>query len=354
MRRLILLLLALCCALPGAVAPRPAHATETDQFTLPPEPLDDLGPDLAAMVLDVLHAEVDALNARIAERAQAGDAAPSPRADERKLILGVFLRTGLGLPESTLERALRYGAFPGRNVRFGPSVADSIYAWVVAPFPFAHVLTDCPTIRLYGVDLGTDKVGHLFQQGYEYYVRYLDARDDGADEAAALAGAVRWGVLTESTLYGLALTGVYSNADLAGNYAGLEFYHNLFHEVRIGERVLPPILRHDGTAWGIDPARDGAELLRPYITLHLNEAFNPSRYLYGVERIRANVRQRCASWLRQVPGFDEAGYRARVDATQTWFGQPYGRDLPDDKAATLLECFPDTHGRADAAPRDGG
>ena len=40
-----------------------ACATETDQFTLPLRPLDDLGPDLGAMVLAVLHSELSQLNA---------------------------------------------------------------------------------------------------------------------------------------------------------------------------------------------------------------------------------------------------------------------------------------------------
>ena len=115
------------------------------------------------------------------------------------------------------------------------------------------MMTDCPTIRLYGVDQGTDKIGHVFQQGYEYLTRYEDALAGGADEASALAGAVEYGVLTEKGLYGMLLTGVYSNGDLAGNYAGFKFYRNLFHEVKIGDRALPPILRRDGVHWTIDP-----------------------------------------------------------------------------------------------------
>jgi hypothetical protein len=60
------------------------------------------------------------------------------------------------------------------------------------------------------------------------------------------------------------------------------------------------------------------------------------------------VRERCADWFRQVPDFDEAGYRAQLEWTRTWFGEPYGWDLPDDKAVTLLECFT-RNGRGPAA-----
>src|SRR5215468_7843592 len=47
-----------------------ARASETDQFTLPPRPLDDLGSDLNATVLAILRAEVAKLNGRLSERAR--------------------------------------------------------------------------------------------------------------------------------------------------------------------------------------------------------------------------------------------------------------------------------------------
>ena len=339
MRTLPFLLLACVFALASLAAAPEARATETDQFTLPPAPLDDLGPDLGAIVLDILRAEVAQLNVKIDERIQLNQR-PDPDATiEAELVKHVYEQTGVGLPESTVERALRYGTFPGRNVRFKPAYTDSIYAWVAAPFPLSHMMTDCPTIRLYGVDQGTDKIGHVFQQGYEYYTRYVDARASGADEATAIAGAVQYGVLTELGLYGVLLTGVYSNGDLAGNYAGFKFYRNLFHEVKIGDATLAPILRKDGAHWAIDPARDNTDLLKPYISEHLNEAFNPSRYFFSVDRLRSQIHDRCASWMKQVPDFNEPAYRAHLERNRTWFGEPYGWDLPDDKAITLLDCF---------------
>jgi hypothetical protein len=354
MRLLPPLFFACCLALVAAAEPRDARATETDQFTLPAKPLNDLGPDFGAIVLEILRAEIAELNARIDERMQVNPQAVSEPINEREFLAHVYEQTGVGLPESTVERTLRYGAFPGRNVRFNPSLGDSIYAWVFAPFPLAHLTTDCPTIRLYGIDLGTDKIGHIFQQGYEYFTRYTDARDSGVDEATALAGAVKYGVLTELGLYGVTLTGVYSNGDLAGNYAGFKFYRNLFHEVRIGDRTFAPMLRHDGAHWVIDPGRDNPELLKPFISEHLNEAYNPSRYFFSVDRIRSHVRDRCAAWFGQVPSFDEAGYRAQLERVKTWFGEPYGWDLSEDMAVTLLDCFGRDGGRQGVEPARGG
>ena len=339
MRTPPLLLFVATIALLSVIVTPSAQATETDQFTLPPKPLDDLGPDFGAMVLAVLRSEVSQLNTRIDQRIEFDPKAATEPIKEREFVTHVYEQTGVGLPESTIERELRYGAFPGRNVRFQPAYVDSIYAWVAAPFPLAHMMTDCPTIRLYGIDLGTDKIGHIFQQGYEYLTRYEDALAGGADEAAALAGAVHYGVLTEQGLYGILMTGVYSNGDLAGNYAGLKFFRNLFHEVRIGERTLQPILRREGAHIVIDPLRDNSDLMKPFISEHLNEVANPSLYYFSVDRIRSHVRDRCATWFKEVPGFNEASYRATLERVKTWFGEPYGWDLPDDKAISLLECF---------------
>ena len=316
-----------------------ALATETDQFTLPPKPLDDLGPDMGAAALTTLREGVAQLNARLAERRALKPQAGLEPNDERLLATHIYEDTGVGVPEATMERILRYGNYGDRNVRFVPSYFDTIYAGAFAPYPLAHITTNCPTIRIYGVYVGTDKPGHIFQQGWEYYNMYEDARARGVDETTAIGRAVAYGVLTEKGIYGIALTGVYSNGDLAGNYAGFKFYRNLFHEVRIGDTMLPPIVRRDGDRYVIDPARDNPDLMRPYVTEHLNEAYNPSRHLFSVDKIRGHVHDRCAAWQAQVPDFDEKSYRAQLERNKTWFGEPYGWDLPDADAANLLECF---------------
>ncbi len=326
-------------ALGIALVPAAARATETDQFTLPPKPLDDLGREMGAIVVAALHEAVAQLNASLAERRLRNPQAGLEPGDERLLATRIYEDTGVGAPEATMERVLRYGNYGTRNVRFTPSYFDTIYSGAFSPYPLAHITTNCPTIRLYGVYVGTDKPGHIFQQGYEYFNMYEDARAGGADEKAAIARAVAYGVLTEKGIYGIALTGVYSNGDLAGNYAGFKFYRNLFHEIRIGDATVAPIVRRDGDQYVIDPARDDPDIMRPYVTEHLNEAYNPSRHVFSVERIRGHVRNRCAAWKTQVPDFDEESYRAHLERNRTWFGEPYGWDLPDADAANLLECF---------------
>src|SRR4030095_9196183 len=124
------LLVVVCVALLSAVAAPGVGATETDQFTLPPRPWDDLGPDMGAMVLAILRTEIGQLNARIDERAQLNPrAAPEP-IKEREFVTHIFEQTGVGLPESTIERALRYDSFGGRHRRVPPHHAAVIYLWV--------------------------------------------------------------------------------------------------------------------------------------------------------------------------------------------------------------------------------
>jgi hypothetical protein len=259
-------------ALGIALVPAAALATETDQFTLPPKPLDDLGPDMGAVVLTAIREGLVQLNADLADRRLRDAKADLEMRDERKLATHIFEETGTGVPEAKIERVLRYGNYGDRNVRFEPSYWNTIYVGAFSPYPLAHLTTDCPTIRVYGVYMGTDKPGHIFQTGYEYYNFYEDARALGTDEAAATARAVNYGVLTEKGIYGIALTGVYSNGDLAGNYAGFKFYRNLFHEVRIGDTTLAPIIKREGDKYVIDPARDDPDVVRPYVSEHRNEA----------------------------------------------------------------------------------
>jgi len=326
-------------ALGVALAPATALATETDQFTLPPKPLDDLGRDMGTVVLTAIREGVAQLNADLADRRLRNAQAGLEARDERKIATYIFEEIGTGMPEAKMERILRYDKFGDRNVRFEPSYWDTIYVGAFSPYPLAHLTTDCPTIRLYGVYMGTDKPGHIFQNGYEYYNAYEDARAGGADEAAAINKAISYGVLTEKGLYGIALTGVYSNGDLAGNYAGFKFYRNLFHEVKIGDTTLAPIIKRDGDKYVIDPARDDPDIMRPYVSEHLNEAYNPSYQAFSIEKIRGHVRERCAAWKARDPDFNEASYRAHIDRNSTWFGEPYGWDLPEDHSADLRECF---------------
>jgi hypothetical protein len=75
-------------------------------------------------------------------------------------------------------------------------------------------------MKVNGNCIGSDKLGHFFQQGHEYYT---ESHRSGGSVATGIAG----GQAQESGGYGLRTTGVYSNADLEANRKGLDFYNDL-------------------------------------------------------------------------------------------------------------------------------
>ena len=125
-----------------------------------------------------------------------------------------------------------------------------------------------PVVKLNGICLGTDKIGHMFQQGFQYFII---AHPPSRTSAGGALGAGRgetyaraWGEWMEGVLspatrsnaalmrwlrtmssarsvpagitghrqgyFGLATTGVHSRADLESNNAGLRFYQELFRD----------------------------------------------------------------------------------------------------------------------------
>jgi hypothetical protein len=223
-------------------------------------------------------------------------------------------------------------------VGFRPSVFGSIYRTALSPVP-ASFLFDSPTVHLHGYYMGTDKIDHFFQQGHEYFEMVMKKEAGGANEATAIAATVAHGVRQEHRLYGTLASGIYSNADLAANYAGMKFYLNLRHPVRIGDRVLPPMLGRSPEGWRLRPEVDPDRLLEPFLSNHLDESLNPSRYRFNRGSIRSLIRARCVQWAQFYA--DRLGFVApsgQSFATK-WFGEEYGHWLPPaDEVSIATEC----------------
>lgn len=112
--------------------------------------------------------------------------------------------------------------------------------------PLFHILN--PSIKVDGKLIGSDKLGHFFQQGYEYFT-IADLQKKGE------AKAKQYGESTEEGGYGLNTTGIYSNADLSANFKGMSFWRDL---------VKNP------TTYKFDVSK--------YITNDWNEESNPNFY----------------------------------------------------------------------------
>jgi hypothetical protein len=155
----------------------------------------------------------------------------------------------LGRDEEIGRTAIEvWAARLGANKVRQPEQANTKYAGVNYGLwrqPFFPILN--PTMRVNGVCIGSDKLGHFIQQGFQYF-QAVHA------PGGSVADAETFGRGTEAGGFGLETTGVFSNADLEANRRGLRFYEDL--------RASP--------AMSFDIAT--------YISNNWNEEHNPSFY----------------------------------------------------------------------------
>jgi hypothetical protein len=349
-----LILLALCAAT-AAPSPR-ARALETDQFTVPARALPDVGPEVDVYVAATVWDVAQTFNARAAAHEAAARRSPWPWKDYHRgraaryrdadfLTKRVYdALAGPGLPESRIEQWVRRHDFHaargagGRTV-FETTLARCVYGDSVLNKPLLLAFLS-PTVNLHGSYMGVDKLGHVFQHGYHYYEEYRRAERRGADDARATAAAVKRGVSEEKSFYGELTTGVYSNADLAANLAGLKFYLNLTRPVRVGGETLAPLLLRDRRGnWHFNPDRRPDGQLALLVDDTFNEALNPSRF-NGVLRdtVRGRLRRRADKLLVFYDTTPERE-RERVVELSTWKGEPYGHS-GFSRLVTIADNYP--------------
>jgi hypothetical protein len=166
----------------------------------------------------------------------------------------------------------------------------------------------CPTVKLNGAFVGTDKLGHFFAQGKKYYLRWLKYHDE--------ARAAEQSAYTERAIFGSKTTGVYSNGDLVSNYEGYRFYRALFEDGVI--RGKPAMLHWDGARWELQQAFDWRDYVNPY----WDEGIDISRYdhlLYP--HMRERMLGHCGDYARAPERFGlsperDAEYQQRYAAIQ--------------------------------------
>ena len=365
-----LLLPVLCAALlaPGGRA----LALETDQFTVPARALPDLGPEIDVYVAATVFDVAQDLNARAAAHEAAARRSTWPwkgyhRGRAARYREADFLTkrvydalAGPGLPESRIEQWVRRNDFRATRATGGRAVFETTLARCVygnSPFNKPLLLAFLsPTVNLHGSYMGVDKLGHVFQHGYHYFEEYRRAERGGADDARATTRAVKRGVSEERSFYGELTTGVYSNADLAANLAGLKFYLNLTRPVRVGGETLAPLLVRDRAGhWCFNPGRRPTEQLLLLADDTFNEALNPSRF-HGV--LRDTVRGRLKGRAEKLLEFYETTpqrERERVAELATWKGEHYGHS-GFSRLVTIADSFPRSPAPVPpaVAPPDGG
>lgn len=340
----ILSSLVLCALL---IAPS-TLAFETDQYALPPKPLADIGDEVSDHVARNIALAVESVNAEIGFHERCLEVRATKgcgRADKERRKLDE-LRSPQTIAKAVYKLLGEGTIFTGATAkwfgkhkfahepsRFKPDYSDSIF--VTMPLNY---LTISPTVRMYGSEFGFDKIDHFFQQGYKYYKIYNDAIAGGKTSDEAARKAIKWGQGTERTYFGTLVSGVYSNGDLFANYAGMKFYQGLTESVAVGEHRLPPLVTLIDGKWKFDDKDH--DILKPFITDHLNEALNPSGFSFLLASVVKSIvtKKDCPAWRKLYPNANAEEFRSRTAALENWNGEDYGF-TKKSKTVPIAVCF---------------
>lgn len=334
--------------------PISAIAFETDQFNLPSAPLADIGDEVSEYVSDNIKQAVASLNTRIAKHGTCLDASAGKSnrcggmEEERKILAylrsdeavskEVFKQLGDGIfPLSHIGNWLSTHRFRAKPSKYKTSYQDSIY--ILSP---TNYITISPTVRLCGSEFGTDKIEHLFQQGYAYYRIYKKAFATGLTAEDSTRRAIKWGQMTERTYFGSLVSGVFSNADLYANYVGLKFYMGLTQPLTIGGVTRRPVLKLSDGLWTIN-ADTSTSILKPFISDHLNEAFNPSGFNgFLFPSVKKVVRKHsCPQWREFFKTATATEMDAKSRSLRVWNGEDYGFTEKSRVISVGQMCFAD-------------
>lgn len=126
--------------------------------------------------------------------------------------------------------------------------------------------------------VGSDKLNHFLQLGYDLFERHHLWRQP-------LQQVIDWSSWTEATYYGIWTTGIYSYGDLASNYDGL-----LFWERVTGTNLAPgksPYFSCKNNVWRLNDAFE----IRDFVTAAWDEGINCNAYKTPVmaQKVKARV-----------------------------------------------------------------
>ncbi len=351
----------------------PLSGHETDQYTLPPNrEFADLGDYFTRWFYQRIEAGVENTNWRIrqAVEGQASqeelDRLQSPdtiaTAVNREFPWAMDVIEGLERMVSSREMKLRY---PGRVIGYKEGLGN-IYQgahFPLDPRQFFRLFLGS-TMKVHGVFLGTDKIGHFTDMGMNYYREYRSALRAGKSEEESLKLAIKTGthglIFSERGMLGFMSAGSYSNADLAANYLGMLFYQNLTEPVMLKGQKRPAMLIRQGPYWKIaDHVRRDSDFFKWFISEHMDEALNPSLYetlMRGA--IRRNIEKRAAFTVQhrrdvngQIPSREYFDRKAADH--RTYWGVDYGHMGEQEQLITITNtCLPALENPARTDDRD--
>ncbi|PHS62956.1 MAG: hypothetical protein COB09_11995 [Thalassobium sp.] len=250
----------------------PVLAAEVDQFSghsaLMP-PLADATPLLEQEVNRRLQLAITMANRPVIKppqlRSQSG--LEYPACEEERLydaLAWELARPVIGQLETFAEE---HPQISRHSVPFHASVYRD-FIWQQSP---SLVLSErvAAVIRVNGVEIGSDKLGHFFTEGYSYF-EVTDQLRDTVEEA------LLFGEWSESLYFGAQTTGVFSFADLAANLNGLRFWNRIlanYPDPLTGLEVAPYV-RCEDQRWQLAEAFH----FQGYVDSAWNESVNCSAF----------------------------------------------------------------------------
>ena len=165
-------------------------AHEVDNFLLPPgREFADMGPYLSRWMYSVLWRGVEKTNADIKRALDSkSESALKEAQSEDALVKNVNSEFPWALPlieglEHTLKSDQMKAAYPGRVTAYR-DLGDNVYSFTHLPIDPRMIigLIYSSTLHAYGVNLGTDKVGHFTDMGLNYWKEYRKQREAGKSE----------------------------------------------------------------------------------------------------------------------------------------------------------------------------
>lgn len=271
------------------LAPLHGGAYETDQFSNRLNPIEDA---------------TEALDERVNQSIADAVADWSGPRGEKKVVDAIYYDIG---GKHWVDKIERWVMKSDNIERLQPTRYESIYRghpiWATR---VAAMFGVGPTIKVNGVLIGSDKLGHFLSQGRKFWRRYLKSSDE--------AQAANHSAYTERALFGQMTTGVYSNADLVANYEGFRFYLSLFEDGVVPGK--PAILSWQDDRWVVQRAFTFADHVNEYWDEALNvNHFDSLLYPHMKERLLTF----CPDYSAAPEAFeiqDEAALQAKYEHIQ--------------------------------------
>lgn len=174
-------------------------STEIDSFTLRDPYMEEALPELNHMMQGYFEQA-------LAQANQAGSCEPETIESALHRITGGFFWAAI---ETDIQKS---EILDRRTIALSRSIYRN--AWFIEA-PALHLAQLGFLMKIQDFYVGSDKIGHFIDTGYQYYKK------------SSLEDAMAFGEMTERTYYGLTSTAVYSYGDLAANLDGYAFWRQL-------------------------------------------------------------------------------------------------------------------------------